>query len=374
MAEDRMLPGQLESSTPEPQGDGRHRIDLLRIIDANTNRAAEGLRVLEDFSRFALDDAHLTECFKATRHDLASALGILDFDDRHCARQVPRDVGTRIAANDEYSRASMNDVIAANAQRVQQSLRCLEEYGKMLDASFARTIEPMRYRVYSLHQALHLTCRNRDRFNGKNLYAIIDGGDNADDFARRASALLNSGVNIVQLRDKSLGDRELVQRGRQLAGLIRSSDALFIMNDRPDLAVLCGADGVHCGQEELCVRDARRIAGPEMIVGISTHSMQQARQAVLNGADYIGCGPTFPSHTKQFESFPGLDYLRAVRKEIRLPAFAVGGIDTENLPGVLETGFSRIAMGNAIWNSPHIEDQILRVQAQVFDEDRRQSE
>jgi len=120
------------------------------------------------------------------------------------------------------------------------------------------------------------------------------------------------------------------------------------MNDRPDLAALSRADGVHVGQEELTVKDARSIVGPEALLGVSTHSIEQARQAVLEGANYLGVGPTFPSDTKQFEKFPGLPLLRQVAAEIRLPAFAIGGITAENLPEVLATGVTRVAVSGAI--------------------------
>jgi thiamine-phosphate pyrophosphorylase len=130
------------------------------------------------------------------------------------------------------------------------------------------------------------------------------------------------------------------------------------MNDRPDLAVLAQADGVHLGQEELSVKDARRIVGPEMLIGVSTHSIKQARQAVLDGANYIGVGPTFPSTTKNFETFPGLDLLRAVATEIRLPAFAIGGITLENLPQVLATGIQRVAMSGAITGIENPENSV----------------
>jgi thiamine-phosphate pyrophosphorylase len=123
------------------------------------------------------------------------------------------------------------------------------------------------------------------------------------------------------------------------------------VNDRPDIAVLSQADGVHVGQEELEVRDARRIIGPDRLVGVSTHSIEQACQAVSDGADYIGCGPTFPSGTKDFDHFPGLDFLRQVAAEISLPAFAIGGITLDNLSQVLHTGFARIAVSGAITNS-----------------------
>jgi thiamine-phosphate pyrophosphorylase len=123
------------------------------------------------------------------------------------------------------------------------------------------------------------------------------------------------------------------------------------MNDRPDLAVLARADGVHIGQDELSVHDARQIVGPDQLIGISTHNIEQARQAVLAGANYIGCGPTFPSSTKHFDHFPGLDFLREVAAEISLPAFAIGGVTLGNLPSVRASGFHRVAVSSALTNS-----------------------
>ncbi len=128
--------------------------------------------------------------------------------------------------------------------------------------------------------------------------------------------------------------------------------ALCIVNDRPDLAALAGADGVHVGQQDVSVKDARLIVGPESLIGVSTHSIEQARQAVLDGANYIGTGPTFPSGTKSFAHFPGLDLLRTVAAEIRLPAFAIGGISADNLADVLGTGIRRIAVSAAITAAP----------------------
>jgi thiamine-phosphate pyrophosphorylase len=127
------------------------------------------------------------------------------------------------------------------------------------------------------------------------------------------------------------------------------------MNDRPDLAKLSNADGVHVGQEELAVKECRAILGVGPLVGVSTHSIEQARQAVLDGANYIGVGPTFPSATKNFEQFAGLEFLRQVAGEIRLPTFAIGGITAENLHEVLSAGISRIAVSQALLNAPNIE-------------------
>jgi thiamine-phosphate pyrophosphorylase len=120
------------------------------------------------------------------------------------------------------------------------------------------------------------------------------------------------------------------------------------MNDRPDLAVLADADGVHVGQDELGVRDARRIVGPARLVGVSTHNLEQVEQAVLDGADYIGVGPVFPSGTKSFADFPGLDFVRKATAATRLPAFAIGGITENNVAAVRAAGAERIAVSGAL--------------------------
>ena len=129
---------------------------------------------------------------------------------------------------------------------------------------------------------------------------------------------------------------------------------------RPGRAGL--ADGVHLGQENVTVKDARRIVGPDRLIGVSTHSLEQARQAVLDGADYIGVGPTFPSGTKQFDRLPGLELLREVAAEIRLPAFAIGGISPRNVAEVLAAGFTRIAVSGAVLSSDDPGDRGPRVE------------
>src|SRR5947207_7798859 len=113
-------------------------------------------------------------------------------------------------------------------------------------------------------------------------------------------------------------------------GVVRNS-TLAIINDRADIAATAGADGVHVGKEDLSVKDVRAIVGTRMLIGVSTHNIEQARAAALDGANYFGAGPTFRSRTKDFAMFAGLDYLREVAAEIRLPTFAIGGITVENL-------------------------------------------
>jgi thiamine-phosphate pyrophosphorylase len=153
---------------------------------------------------------------------------------------------------------------------------------------------------------------------------------------------------MIQLRDKNMDDRDLAARARTLRELTSGTETLFIVNDRADIAAAANADGVHVGQEDLSVKDARTIVGPRALVGVSTHNIDQARAAVLDGANYLGAGPTFVSRTKTFDSVAGLDYLRQVAGEIRLPTFAIGGISAKNLPDVLATAVSRVAAATAV--------------------------
>lgn len=331
-----------------PNSEELNSIAALRILDAAANRAADGLRVVEEYARFALDDAHLTQRLKSLRHRLADALARWSRADLLAARDTAGDVGTRITTEQESRRADLNDVAAAGFQRLGQALRTLEEYGKLLDPAWASQFESLRYEVYTLEKAVGATRRAAVQLAGARLYALVDGRSSPADFARLVEALIAGGVDVIQLRDKRLADRELVDRARQLRAIARGSATLVIVNDRPDLARLSQADGVHVGQEELSVRDARAIVGPAALVGVSTHSLDQARAAVLDGASYIGVGPTFASSTKSFDAFTGLALLSAVAAEIRLPAYAIGGINEKNLPSVVQTGVHGVVVGAAL--------------------------
>jgi thiamine-phosphate pyrophosphorylase len=324
------------------------QVRVLRILDAAANRAGEGLRVVEDYVRFALDDRHLTAVAKQLRHDLAAVVAEIPPSDRHAARETLADVGATLVTAAESARADAASVAAASLQRAEQALRSLEEYGKTIGPQFGAQFEAFRYRLYTLERAVTITVNSIARLAYARLYVLIDGRSSESELAAMAEELFAAGVDVLQLRDKQLPERELLARARRLAEVSRRMGKLFIMNDRPDLAVLAGADGVHVGQDELTVKDVRTIVGPRMLIGVSTHSLEQARAAVLAGANYIGVGPTFPSGTKSFAEFTGVGLLQAVAGEIRLPAFAIGGINAENLSEVLAAGISRIAVSGGV--------------------------
>lgn len=320
----------------------------LRILDANANRASEGLRVVEDYCRFALNDEHLARRCKELRHRLQQALLALQLEERLSLRDAAGDVGARVTIDTEKDRQTLTEVAAASWSRVEQALRAIEEYGKLVAADLASAAKELRYEAYTLAKASAVMAFSQERLREARLYVLINGADSLATFELRAKQLVSAGVHVLQLRDKRLDDRELLRRAKALRAVTKQTATLFIMNDRPDLALLSQADGVHVGQEELSVAEVRQIVGPTLLVGVSTHNLAQARQAVLDGANYLGCGPTFPSSTKQFEQFAGLEFLRQVAAEISLPAFAIGGIGLEQLDAVLAAGISRIAVSSAI--------------------------
>jgi len=335
-------------TVPDAGQPTRDALAALRVVDAASNRASEGLRVIEDYLRFGLDDRHLTAECKSLRHELAAVLALFPAVERAAARETRRDVGVGVSLPSEQSRLELAAVAGASFNRVEQALRSLEEFSKLLTDEAARRFEQLRYRVYTLERAAEITRDSVARLAAARLYVLTDGCPTLAAFRQRVAALVAAGVHVVQLRDKSLVDRHLLERARLLVELTAGTPTLSIINDRPDLATLSGADGVHVGQNELSVKDARSIVGSRALIGVSAHSLAQARAAVLDGANYIGVGPTFPSGTKQFAEFTGTELLTAVAAEIRLPAFAIGGVTPANVSQVLSTGVKRIAVSGAV--------------------------
>ena len=329
-----------------------HESATLRILDAALNRAGEGLRVVEDYLRMVLDDRHLAGLAKNLRHDLAVASGGLSGARRAASRDTLGDVGTHNTTPAEQTRGSLPDVAVASLRRTAEALRTIEEYGKLLDATLAQQCEQLRYRLYTLEKAVALTTRSLGRLADARLYVLVDGGPTLEAFQQLVQSLVDAGVHVIQLRDKQLDSRTLLERAKTLVAITRPAGVLSVMNDRADLAAAAATDGVHLGQEDLSVAAVRRIVGPDCLIGVSTHALSQAQQAVLDGADYLGAGPTFESGTKQFAEFAGLEYLQQVAAEVSLPTFAIGGITAENLPQVLATGISRVAVSGAVTRAP----------------------
>jgi len=327
---------------------------VIRILDAAINRASEGLRVVEDFTRMILEDVFLSGQLKNLRHDLIDSCRSIDTKLRLTARDSEADVGRDVQVDSEYQREDLESIIRANMARVQQSTRTIEEYSKSHFPEITKGVEQIRYRAYTAEKAVFNSAFNKQRFADTHLYVLLDACGETEGFEKLkslVSSLVAAKVDLIQLRDKRLTDRELIAAGKSISDLTSDSKTMFVVNDRADLCVAAEADGVHLGQSDLSVHEARMLLRPSQFVGVSTHSIEQAKQAVLDGADYIGVGPVFQSQTKSFDSHVGVQLVSAVCNEISLPAFAIGGIDTSNVAEVIGAGCRRVAVSSAVCNA-----------------------
>ena len=249
-------------------------------------------------------------------------------------------------------RGSVTEIVPAAVERITQSLRCLEEYGKVVSISFSDSIKQLRYKAYDILADAELRfARINSSLAQARLYLLIDCSKPESEFAKCVAELAAAGVDLFQLRDKKADGQLLMRYARLAQQTLAPTGAKLIINDRIDIALACGAAGVHLGQEDISLADARRLAGNSLWIGISTHDLPQAMAAEQGGADYIGCGPTFPSKTKAFEAFPGTHFLAEATASIRLPIFAIGGINTENVCQVLDAKVHRIAVSGVVHNA-----------------------
>jgi thiamine-phosphate pyrophosphorylase len=200
----------------------------------------------------------------------------------------------------------------------------------------------------------------RARLHDAHLYLICDIRD--DTFL---DAALRGGVDIVQLRAKHASDDAIVAAGRRFAVRCAAHGALFILNDRPDLVVAVGADGVHVGQDDESVAGARELVGPEAIVGLSTHTPQQIAAAASTDVDYIGVGPVHRTPTKPGRAAVGLELVAAAAASAAPPCFAIGGIDAGNVDAVRDAGATRIAVVRALTEAADPESAARALRAQI---------
>ena len=322
---------------------------MKRIIDANLNRSTEALRVLEEISRFIMNEDEISKELKYIRHEL-NQIQESGYDLFLNARDTENDVGVKIKNPDK--RMNLENIFKANIKRLQQSLRVLAEY---MPENFDK-FENLRYKSYSLEKKMWDKLK-KSRLQNRKLYLVTnsDKFETEDLFLNAVASALKGGIDIVQLREKNMTANKIMELGKKVKLLCAEYNALFIVNDRVDIAFALNADGVHLGQDDMDVKSAREILGEGAIIGVSTHAFEQAQKAVEDGADYIGVGPVFITPTKPGRQSVGLEYVRWVSENIDLPAFAIGGIDLNNVSEVIANGAKRIAVVRAVINSENPE-------------------
>jgi thiamine-phosphate pyrophosphorylase len=324
---------------------------VFRILDANLNRAREGLRVIEEYLRFIREAPQGSWKLKQWRHTLREIVETLGSEKLLAARAAESDVGKDFTSPSNQCKTDPHAITAASFKRLEEALRVIEEYSASVNSSVNLQAGKMRFEVYQYEKELFAK-NPRKLFEAVRLYLLIGSDfcppEKMIDFS---ASLLDAGVDCLQLREKTLPDLQRLRLAEKLAKLCRDKNKLFIVNDRPDIAMAVGSDGVHVGQGDLPVTTVRRIVGPDRIIGLSTHNETQLNDAISLAPTYIALGPAFDTTTKPHEPTAGLDYISTglVRlREAGIPEVVIGGITVKNLPELISIGVKRIALCSAI--------------------------
>ncbi len=322
-----------------------------RVIDANANRAREALRVLEDAARFALNDAALSARFKDLRHELQGALSVLPQGWLLAHRDVAGDVGQEITGEHEMSRSDHHAVVVAAGKRLGEALRSIEEALKMVDARAARRVEQMRYAAYQAEAALVLRMGSSRRRQWR-VCVLLTESLCVLPWQQVVEAVLAGGACCIQVREKAMTTRQLSERVRAVVAAVeqhRNGSCTVVVNDRVDVALACGAHGVHLGADDLSVADARSLAGTSLLIGCSTHCVAEANHAVSAGADYCGVGAMFATATKPSVAVQGERYLREfLSVHPSMPHLAIGGVTPANVATLAAAGARGVAVSGCV--------------------------
>jgi thiamine-phosphate pyrophosphorylase len=265
----------------------------------------------------------------------------------HRSRRIEKDVGTDISTESERSRDNMAEVVRANASRLKESLRVLEEYTKIVSPDVSADLETKRYEFYALEQSLLHAFSPGAHLMDALLIAIVSSTDPLG-AAETALLAISGGADMIQLREKGVADGLLLDMAHELRRITAESETIFVVNDRVDVASACGADGVHLGLEDLPVDEARRLLGPDAIIGASAHSAQEGIAAEKQGADYLGVGSLFATSTKENAVVRGPEGFLEVARAVNIPCFAIGGITPENITEAVNAGITRAAVASGI--------------------------
>lgn len=334
---------------------------IKRIIDANVNRAVEGLRILEEIARFILEDKETTNELKNLRFKIRFFANQAAQKERpFIGREIKNDVGRELYSRSEAKRKTVMAIFLANAKRVQEALRVLEEFSKLTEPRWGKVLKSLRFKVYELEKMLYYSLIRKSKLDF-DLYLITDP---KRDHLGVARAAISAGVKIIQLRDKQASKTKLLKWALKIAKLTRRSGITFIINDYSDIARKAKADGLHVGQADLkkiSIGQLRRELGEDKIIGISVENVGQAIKGQKQGADYIAVGPIFSTENKPESKALGLKVLEKIVQAVTVPIVAIGGIDENNLEKVIKTGCCRVAVISAILGKKDLSKAIMKL-------------
>lgn len=345
------------------------RLEDLRkaqIIDANLDRAREGLRVLEDWARFALGRKDLVKNFKNFRQ----ILGKHHISVYKESRNFIIDNCAGLSHPEQSKRNDNSSIISSNAARVQEALRVIEEFSRDHNQSLCEISSKIRYEIYSLEIILLKAKANFSNLrilNENDLYLITLDTEN---LFEKIKNILEGGVKIIQFRFKQGNDSDNLKFAIKIRELCDNFDALFLINDRVDIALACKADGVHLGQNDMDIKSARNILGFSKIIGISASNEWDIKKAIQDGCDYLGIGPVFATSTKKGKVPLGIETLKSLTKDIPIPWFAIGGVKQDNISLLKENNISKVAIITDLINSKNPKEKAIMLLKSLTDENK----
>ena len=344
--------------------DEPNNLSIFQIIDANLDRAREGLRVLEDWARFGLSKDDLVIKLKNFRQ----ILGKNHLDIYKKSRNYIEDKCKGLSHAEQINRKNPNEIISSNSARVQEALRVIEEFSRSHNNKLSEIASEIRYEIYSMEiDFLNFNIRKNSTeiIKDNNLYAITDQKENLLEIIEN---ILVGGVKIIQHRFKKGSDKEILKEAIKIKSLCEKYDSLFIVNDRIDIALASNADGIHLGQDDLDLKTARKLLGESKIIGISANNAIDISNAIENGCDYIGIGPVFRTETKKCKEPLGLDHIQSISKDLKIPWFAIGGINKKNISQLRKYGISKIALISELMNSKDPKNEAIMILKELSNE------
>ena len=327
-----------------------------RVLDANINRAAEGMRVLEDISRFILENRALCSVIKNCRHQLREQTP------HNLSRNTSTDVGTLISTAQENKRESIHDIATAAGNRCAEALRVIEEFLKL--HGIENNIESIRYKMYDVSKEIVMSLGSTNKKQWR-LCFVMTVDQCVLPWPETLMQVIEAGCDCVQIREKTMTTSGLNKHVLDVKRFTDVHHVSLIVNDRVDVMLATNATGVHLGKDDMSVTDARKLCGDKFIIGATAHLVDEIENANRYGADYVGVGAMFESPTKPEVRVVGAELLKHVGKFNHL---AIGGITETNAHEIFRMGCKGIAVGSVIAQSctPRtVTQQLLQTERQL---------
>jgi len=330
---------------------------IYQIIDANLDRAREGLRVLEDWARFGLGKKKYVQRIKNFRQ----ILGKNHLEVYKQSRNRIEDKCKGLTHKEQINRKTSDQIISSNSGRVQEALRVIEEFSRLHNYELSKIASEIRYKIYTLEidlLSLSKHKKSEEILKENDLYVITDQKENLLEIIEE---ILIAGVRIIQHRFKKGTDKDHLQEAIKIKNLCKRYNSLFIVNDRLDIALASNADGIHLGQDDLDLKTARKLLGFSKIIGISANNEIDISNALKDGCDYLGIGPVFETATKKSKKPIGVEKIKTLTKDLKIPWFAIGGIKTNNISYLKRNGFKKVALVSQLMNSEDPKEDAMMI-------------